>query len=341
MFLTKNILACTAFGVITPSGTIISKNRDYFYSQQNFELMEPISQFKNWYGNPYHHANKFYALIAKNDVKFGVNQKGLVGIEEDPPFPKNASEHRRYKQPYVGYSEGMILYGILQNFATVDEIVPYINQIFSSAAPNFYQIADGDSILNVEVAYGTSDEDPQRKYQYKILHNTNETFSHTNHYLCKAFSDLNSLASNPDVLRGSKHRLERINQYIFFAQGDFTNAFHWFLDTYSRIGNSKENKYCFNTSLFRSYIRDLQDLDRNTSSDKVYGTVGSFMVKHFNNEVIVYVRLLNKIHTLKNGDQEISYDELMMPLDELFKGAKLNYTTSSFIRKAPIEGICE
>ncbi|HVV68471.1 MAG TPA: hypothetical protein VHE99_05500 [Gammaproteobacteria bacterium] len=55
----------------------------------------------------------------------GVNQHGLTIIEEDSPLPPNANKNRRFQQPENGTAEGMIKYGILQNFNTVDEILPF------------------------------------------------------------------------------------------------------------------------------------------------------------------------------------------------------------------------
>ena len=66
----------------------------------------------------------------------GVNQYGLTIIEEDPLYPNTPVLDRKYIQPINGNAEGMILYGVLQNFASVDEIQPFISKIFSVAAPN-------------------------------------------------------------------------------------------------------------------------------------------------------------------------------------------------------------
>ena len=124
--------ACTGFGIITKSGTLIGRNRDYFYQPQKFERMMPIQQFNNWYENNYNHNNEFYALTSKNNVSMGVNQHGLTIIEEDSPLPSNAKQNRRFQQPENGTAEGMIKYGILQNFNTIDEILPFLSKIFST-----------------------------------------------------------------------------------------------------------------------------------------------------------------------------------------------------------------
>ncbi|MCC2667087.1 MAG: hypothetical protein K0S63_1003 [Gammaproteobacteria bacterium] len=152
LILAESVSACTGFGFITDSGTVIGRNRDYYYNPQQFQLMHPVQQFNNWYENNYHHNNKFYALTSKNNVSMGVNENGLTIIEEDSPMPKDAKENRRFQQPENGTAEGMIKHGILQNFNTVDEIIPFLPKIFSVADPQFYQIADAKKILTVEVA---------------------------------------------------------------------------------------------------------------------------------------------------------------------------------------------
>lgn len=335
------VLACTSFGAITSSGSVIGKNRDFLYSEQKFEEMEPLKQFEQWYGNRYNHNNEFYALIANSDVKFGVNKYGLTAIEEDPSFPVSNTPQRKYMQPYVGYSEGMILYGVLQNFVSVDEIVPYIKDIFSTAAPNFYQIADAHNILTVEVAYGSTNNDPTRRYTYKIITKNGDFFTHTNTYLSSQLNQLNSLSTNKDGINGSNNRLNKISQYVKSADGDFSNAFNWYLDTTSNVGSSKDKNYCFNTSIFRSDLQNLSTIESDTSSNKVYGTVSSFMVEHKNDNTVVHIRILDQINTLRNGNQKITYKELNIPLDKLFSGKSLTYTTNGFTRLAPLNGVCE
>ncbi|MFN8770461.1 MAG: carcinine hydrolase/isopenicillin-N N-acyltransferase family protein [Neisseriaceae bacterium] len=334
-------IACTSFGAITESGSIIGKNRDFMYSKQTFELIEPLRQFVAWYGNSYNHQNQFYALMAGNDVKFGVNKYGLTAIEEDPPFPQGTYSQRRYMQPYTGYAEGMILYGILQNFATVDEIIPYINRIFSTAAPNYYQIADAHKILTVEVAYGNSDNDPVRKYVYRILKKRGDYFAHTNTYLEPQFESLNNMSTNKYGIAGSNNRLNKIGQYIKAANGNFNNAFSWYLDTRSDVRNPNDKDFCENTSIFRSNLQNLTSIRSDTKTNKVYGTVSSFMVEHKGNEAIVHVRILNSIDKLKNGNQKITYKELNTPLSKLFASNQLEYSSHTFIRSSPTNGKCK
>lgn len=333
--------ACTSFGVITPQGTLLGKNRDYLYGKQSFELVQPLKQFNDWYGNAYGHQNAFYALIADNDVKFGINAAGLAVIEEDPPFPENADAHRRYIQPYTGYSEGMVLYGLLQNFNTVQEIIPFIDKIFSQAAPNYYQIADGKSILTVEVGYGASDQDPKRPYVYTLLNKTGDSFKHTNTYLDPTFVSLNKLARSQDSVKGSNHRLEKITQLIQSANPSYSSAFDWYLNTTSPVGSTEDKNFCLDTSIFRSNTKDLTSIDHHTTSDNIIGTVSSFMVQRQGNTTWVYVRILDSLKTLTNGKQQIVFKELKISLANLFKNKPLIFKTKYFSRKAPKDGVCE
>ena len=59
-----NGYACTAFGIVTKSGTIVSKNRDYYYDRQQFKLIYPNKQFVDWFGNNLSHKNKFHAVLS-------------------------------------------------------------------------------------------------------------------------------------------------------------------------------------------------------------------------------------------------------------------------------------
>ena len=142
LFFTQPADACTGFGAITESGTIIGKNRDYYYVPQKFGLVMPIQQFNNWYNNPYHHNNRFYAVSSAESVSMGVNQYGLTAIEEDSlstGHPQDAKEYKMLQQQ-EGTPDGLVLYGILQNFNTVDELIPYLAKIFNGAAPDFYNL---------------------------------------------------------------------------------------------------------------------------------------------------------------------------------------------------------
>lgn len=335
-----NTIACSAFGSITDRGTVIGKNRDYMYSVQRFERQAPLKQFYNWFGNPYQHHNSFYALSSKNDVKFGINNAGLSAISEDPVFPIDASSYRRYMQPYSGYSEGMVLYGVLQNFSNLEELMPYIDQIFSLAAPSFYQFSDKHSILTVEVAYGESDDSPSRRYSYTLLNASGDYFAHTNTYLSPEFQTLNDLSTNKDSIRGSNYRLSKITKYIQAAGNDFSQAINWYLDTRSEAGSSDNPKFCQNTSLFRSHLKTLRSVDQNTDSDTDYGTVSSFVVEHQAEKTLVHLRILQSIDTLENEDQTIVYKDLSISLKQLFNGSQLNFSLHSMIRPAPIAGVC-
>ncbi len=91
--------ACTGFGAIRDDGTIIGKNRDYFYGPQTVGLLNPLPQLLNWHGNHDHHANIFFALSASDGVSMGVNQHGLVAIEEDAHRPPHKKTQQRFQEP--------------------------------------------------------------------------------------------------------------------------------------------------------------------------------------------------------------------------------------------------
>lgn len=333
--------ACTSFGIITKSGSIIGKNRDYLYGEQTFKLIHAIKQFEAWYGNQYKHKNNFYALTFNNDIKMGVNKYGLTAIEEDPTYTVGTDINRKYIQPIVGYSEGMILYGILQNFATVQEIVPYLNEIFSTAAPNFYQIADAHSILTVEVAYGDTNTDPKRKFTYKVISKNGEYFAHTNTYLSPEFEHLNSLQQNKDILAGSNKRLQKITTDIVNSNGDYSKKSSWFMDTSSDLGIASNKNWCQTTSIFRSNLQHLTRITPETNSSSVYGTVSNLIVENNDNgSTMVHLKIIDSIDTLKNGGQLIKYRELNTPLATLFATNKLNFTKRILMRSAPINGVC-
>lgn len=335
--------ACTSFGYITESGTVIAKNRDYMYSKQTLEVLVPNKQFVAWYKNPYGHQNKVFALMANNDVKMAINEHGLTAIEEDPPYPKNSDKYRRYIQPYGGYSEGMVLWGITQNFNTVAEIKPYIQDIFSHAAPNYYEFADGKEILIVEVAYGKNDNSLSRKFNYRIIDKAREYYTHTNFYKGHEFSSLNDLAENPYSLAGAVDRDQAIESTI--KNRDWQNdsdVITWLFNTKSSVKNPEDANWCLNTSIFRSNLQGESFVETSVKNDNIYGTVSSLIV--FNDGGVdktdVAINIIDRITVLPNNDQKINYRIVRQSLSSLFSN-EINYVESSFIRKAPVDGVCE
>lgn len=336
---TKIALACTAFGVITESGTIMAKNRDAsYYAEQKFELIRPIKQFDDWFNNPYHHRNKFYALMAQSDVKMGVNESGLAVIEEDPLYP---NANRRYLQPINGNAEGMILFGVLQNFSTIDEIIPSINQIFSSAAPNFYQISDNKKILTVEVAYASDDTSPLRSYRYKVVDKKNQYFTHTNLYLFPEFDKLNYIESTSgNKIKGADRRRQRIEWQI--NNQKFNNIYNWLMDTDSNLISS-DIHWCQNTSVFRSNLQGLGKANVNMKNHGVYGTVSNIILENNGSlkQSHIMLRIVDSIDTQPNQNQVIHYRELYMTLEQLFSENNPIFKNKSFIRTAPTINGCK
>lgn len=335
--------ACTGFGIISESGTLMGRNRDYFYQPQKFERMMPIQQFNNWYENNYNHNNEFYALTSKNNVSMGVNQQGLTIIEEDSPLPSNAKQNRRFQQPENGTAEGMIKYGILQNFNTVDEILPFLPKIFSVADPHFYQIADGKKILTVEVAYANNNLDPTRKFTYQVLSKRGDHFAHTNHYLTQEYTPLNNLKVNPDSFDSSKNRLQKITDLISTTKlSNIDAALAWLTNTSSNVSNNKDANSCQNTSLFRSNLQGFKSVDLNSGNDKIYGTVSSMVVSNDGdlNTSYINLRMLDSITTDSKGKQLIKYKELNSSLTKLFSELNPIFVEHEFARNPPINGIC-
>lgn len=335
LFFTEFCNACTGFGAITESGTIIGRNRDYYYIPQKFQLVYPIQQFNNWHGNNYHHHNKFYALISKNNISMGVNQNGLSIIEEDSPLPPNAKNNRRFQPSENGAQEGMIKYGILQNFNTIDELIPFLTRIFSSADPQFYQISDAKKILTVEVAYGDSNTDIKRKFTYNILFKKNDYFAHTNTYLNQQFSSLNHFRFDQHFFNSSNARLQRINYLLSHARSLNTDvASHWLLDTHSNFSCKMNKNECLNTSLFRSDLQGLKSVNLDNSNDKICGTVSSMIIENKGNleKSSIYLTMIDSITTGTKNNQLIKYKLLHTSLKKLFLDSKPIFFEREFIR---------
>lgn len=338
----KITLACTAFGIVNELGTVIGKNRDAaYYAKQDFIIKMPIKQFNMWYDNHYNHHHRFYALVAQDEVKMGVNESGLSIIEEDPLYPNNYVQNRQYLQPINGNSENMVLYGILQNFSTVSEILPYLPQIFSTAAPNFYQIADGNSILIIEVEYGKSKQAKTRKFTHKVIKSQNKYFTHTNTYLSTEFQRLNLLELNKDKLLGANNRLKQITDFIISGKQNYQD---WLMDMTSKLTSNKDKNWCQTTSIFRSNMQNENIVEPGILNHKVYGTVSNFIVVNNRNpnKSSVYVKIIDSIILQNNGTQLIQYRELNNTLYNLFHDEEnsVNFQVKKLVRAAPVNQIC-
>lgn len=343
--------ACTGFGAVTESGTIMGKNRDYFYVPQKFGLMRPMQKFTHWYGNPYHHSNKFYAVTSVESISMGVNQNGLTAIEEDalrPQYP-HAQDAKEYKirQQAEGMPDGLVLYGVLQNFNTVDEMIPYLSKIFSTAAPDFYQFADAKKILTIEVGYGKNHSDSKSQFTYQILSKKDDYFAHTNIYLSPEFSALNDLASKQgsfnESIDSAKNRLKRMNYLISHStEININNASRWFMDTYSNVSSQNDPTECLNTSLFRTDLKGIKSVNKNIPNDKIAGTVASMIVSNQGDfkKSHIYVMMINSVTVQKDGKQLIKYNELHTTLAKLFGQSKPEFVEREFERNPPVKGVC-
>ncbi len=334
-------IACTSFGFVNKNGTVIAKNSDFYYDKQSVEILVPNKQFVLWYNNTYGNNFKIFAQMANNNVKMGINEVGLTAMEEDPLLPKDKNQ-RRYIQPLGGTSECMTLWGVLQNFKTVDQLLPYLNAIFSHASPNHYEIADRHKILVVEVGYGINNITTIRPFSYKILDKPMDNYTHTNTYQDSRFINLNKLAANPYSVIGAQARNDRIKYLMKSADKNENTISAWLFDTTSNLNNPRDNKWCLGTSIFRSNIGDKQQIDNSSLHSDTYGTVASMIV--FNNNsptnTKIIVRIVDKISTDDKGNQTIIYKELQSPLSELFR-QKYTFNTKQLNRLAPINGICK
>lgn len=336
----QNINACTSFGFISPNGITIAKNSDYYYDKQSVEILVPNKQFSLWYDNKYGNNYKIFAQMANNNIKMGINEAGLVAMEEDPLLPKDRN-HRRYIQPNGGTAECMTLWGILQNFKTVEQLRPYIEDIFSHAAPNHYEIADSQKILIVEVGYGADDKSPVRPYSYKILDQSMESYTHTNTYQDKKFLELNNLAANSFSTKGAIARNERIKSLINTKESNEEIISSWLFDTSSSVLNPSDSKYCMGTSIFRSNLGKKSEVTNNKNYTDTYGTVASMIVFISKDPDLtkITVRLIDNITTDKKGDQTINYKELQARLPDLFNN-NYKFTSKSLVRSHAINGVC-
>lgn len=344
VFFTHPLYACTGMGVITDSGTIIGKNRDYYYVPQKFGLVMPIKQFDHWYGNPYHHQNKFYAITSAESVSMGVNQYGLSAIEEDSlssNHPRGAKEYKVLQQKQ-GMPDGMILYGVLQNFNNVDEMIPYLSKIFDVAAPDFYQFSDAKKILTIEVV-NEKNHLSKHKFTYRLLSKKGDYFVHTNIYLDPEFVSLNNLISNQSSLDSARNRLQRMTYLISHAAvKDIDFISQWFRDTSSNISSKDNPNECLNTSLFRTNLQNFKVVDQKTPNDKIFGTVATLVINNQGNFKLspIYLMMTKSITTQENGKQLIKYTVLQTTIARLFSSSKLQFVEHEFVRNPPINGIC-
>lgn len=344
VFFIKAAVACSGVGVITDTGTIIAKNRDYFYIPQTFGLMKPLPSFSNWYDNSYHHYNKFYAITSAESISMGVNSAGLSAIEEDSLGDDRGGNAAAYKtlQEKSGVPDGLILYGVLQNFNSIDEMVPYLSKIFDHAAPDYYQFSDSKKILTIEVSRKEYPVSSKHTFTYQILDKQGERFIHTNTYLSPEFTFLNNFIASQDSLVSSNTRFQQLTEYLANAKiKNINEIVKWLSDTHSSV--STKEYTCQNTSIFRSDLKGQVSINMtNKSNNKLFGTVASMVISNNSNfnHSYIYVRMLDSITVKNNGDQLIRYQVLQTSLANLFGNKKLSFVKYEVTRKAPLNGVC-
>ncbi|OGV26010.1 MAG: hypothetical protein A3F18_02115 [Legionellales bacterium RIFCSPHIGHO2_12_FULL_37_14] len=333
--------ACTSFGMITNDGTIIGKNRDFYYGPQHVGVFTPKPRFFKAFLNKYSHKNLFYALEYKDGISMGVNQHGLTAIQEDFTPPHKPAKQRRFKEPLNGLRDSNLLYAVLQNFNSIEEMIPYINNIFKKSAPGFYQFADAHKILTVEVAFAANNKAPNRQFTYNILSKKGEYFTHTNSYLSPKFTHLNQ--GDQQNFISSNNRLKTITNLISNTKNvTIKNASAWFSLTRSNVSEKNKNGSCFNSSIFRSYIKGAKSVNLKQQSTKIYGTMSS-MIVHNNKDLAtskLYLKLISGISTDQFGRQHIKYQSLYTNLKDLFSAKKLIFNNHKFTRMPPKNGVC-
>jgi hypothetical protein len=150
--------ACTTFATFVPAtqSLLIAKNRDNHPDRQIIEVVAQAGKFK-------------YLALSREDVPDFVS----AGINE-----KNLAVFNEVTVEYSSQARGGIAddfsKDILQNYAKVTDVIPALPQLVAKFPdPVFYQVADKEHLLAIEVA-------PKQKFKYKLY--TRGSFAHTNNY---------------------------------------------------------------------------------------------------------------------------------------------------------------
>jgi len=185
------VMACTTFATFnTESGNLMmAKNRDNRPDHQIVEVVNASGRYK-------------YLALSRLDVKdfvsAGINEKNLAVFNEVTI---------EYSAQAVGGIADDFSKDILQNYAHATDVIKDLPKLIAKFPdPVFYQVADGQNILSIEVA-------PNHKFKYTLQ--SRGVFAHTNHY---QNSDL--VANYPygasDVIskQGSEMRLQRVSYLL-------------------------------------------------------------------------------------------------------------------------------
>lgn len=155
------VFACTTFASFagTDGSFVMAKNRDNNPDRQVISVVAEPNKYK-------------YLALSRQDVpdfvSAGINQYNLAVFNEVTI---------EYSSKAVGGIADDFSKDILQNYKTVTDVIPAIPKLVAKFPdPVFYQVADGQNLLSIEVA-------PDHKFSYKLLRRG--SFAHTNNYQIK------------------------------------------------------------------------------------------------------------------------------------------------------------
>lgn len=186
--------ACTTFATYKgESGNfLMAKNRDNNPDRQVIEVVATPSKYK-------------YLALSRQDVpdfvSAGINEYNLA------VFNEVTIEYSKYA---VGGIADDFSKDILQNYRKAVDVIPDLPKLIAKYPdPVFYQVADGENLLSIEVA-------PQHKYTYTLT--KRGTYVHTNNYTEKnLISNYPYTPSELSRLESSITRYNRANQLITSA----------------------------------------------------------------------------------------------------------------------------
>ena len=178
--------SCTTFASFNgeSNSLLLAKNRDNRPDHQIIEVVATPGKFK-------------YLALSRQDVHDFVS----AGINE-----KNLAVFNEVTIEYVAQAHGGIAddfsRDILQNYTSAAAVIADLPKLVAKFPdPVFYQVADSQELLSIEVA-------PQHKYRYKLV--KRGVFAHTNNYQESQLIAGYSYSSTEDQLvSGSKVRLQR------------------------------------------------------------------------------------------------------------------------------------
>lgn len=190
------VFACSTFATFDGANNtlVMAKNRDNVPDHQIVEVVSAKGKLK-------------YLALSRADipdfVSAGVNEKNLAVFNEVTI---------EYSSEAKGGIADDFSKDILQNYATVDEVIPHIQELVDKFPdPVFYQVADGKQILSIEVA-------PKHKYQYTLTQQG--VYAHTNNYqIKKLIQNYPYTEAEKARVFGSKTRLSRASALLIDESG--------------------------------------------------------------------------------------------------------------------------